>query len=106
MCIACIFCVIQSGAILGMIALFCTYFPEKQLSIALVDQIIPHSFSAGNVSMRYECASLKYQASIWNKKYNCEGYTEHAVKMYLLKPGVNLSPGHICEVIGVCLIAV
>lgn len=35
-----------SGAILALIAIVCLQFPDSRLSIAFVDQIIPHSFTA------------------------------------------------------------
>lgn len=35
-----------SGAILSFIAITCLQFPDSRLSIAFVDQVIPHSFSA------------------------------------------------------------
>ncbi|XP_045201500.1 presenilins-associated rhomboid-like protein, mitochondrial [Mercenaria mercenaria] len=35
-----------SGAILSLIAIVCLQFPDARISIAFVDQIIPHSFSA------------------------------------------------------------
>lgn len=34
-----------SGAILAMIAITCVSFPDSRLSIAFVDQLVPHSFS-------------------------------------------------------------
>jgi rhomboid-like protein len=35
-----------SGALLALIAIICVEFPNGRLSIAFVDQIFPHSFSA------------------------------------------------------------
>ncbi|CAD5118695.1 DgyrCDS7377 [Dimorphilus gyrociliatus] len=37
-----------SGAIMAILGLTCARFPEARLSIAFVDQLIPHSFTADN----------------------------------------------------------
>jgi len=42
--------VLQSGAIMAMIGIVCIHYPSTRLSVAFVDQLIPHSFSADSVS--------------------------------------------------------
>ena len=39
----------QSGAVLALVGATCTMYPNAQLSIIGLDQIVPHSFSAENV---------------------------------------------------------
>ena len=40
----------QSGAIMAVLGAVCYYYPDTQLNIAFVGDIIPHSFSASSVS--------------------------------------------------------
>lgn len=42
--------VFQSGAIMAILGMVCSQFPNAQLSIAFVGDIFPHSFSADSVS--------------------------------------------------------
>lgn len=43
---------------MGLIGIVCVHRPNSQLSVAFVDQIFPHSFSADSVSDYNGCSSF------------------------------------------------